>query len=153
MCDPVSIGVAISAGASIAQGLSQASALNQQAQATERQSELVGKQGEFKAQQVSKQNENTLSTIEASFSSAGIKPSDVVLRESAEQLELDVEAIKFGTEINQSNLQTQAGIQRGQAGAAALGGFFNAASTIVGSPLGRTGLRSLTPNRNPVAFG
>lgn len=148
MCLPAAmigvIGTVVSAGASIFSGISQASAYDQQAKATERNATLVGEQGEFKARQLKKQNKSTLANITASFAAAGVAPNEAIIAEQARELELNAEAIRFGTEINQENLKVQANIQRGQGASALVGGFINAASTVIGSPLGKQGIRNIS---------
>lgn len=147
MCDLTAmmvIGTVVSAGSSIASGMQTASQYEKQALATERQAELEGEQGEYEATQLEKQNQHTIASTNAAFSAEGVKVSDTVMRITAEELALNVEAVRFGTEINQENLATQAEIQRSTGSNALIGGFVDAATTLIGSPLGQQGFKTST---------
>lgn len=137
MCGPIAIGIAgiaVSAAGSLAQGAMNKQAYTESAALASQNAEQERLRGLYEAIQYRKQGMALLSTTRAAAAAGGVGLTGSaleVLTQTAAEIELDVEAIKYGAQVNANNLEHQARIDRANANRAAAGGFWNAAAGAV----------------------
>jgi hypothetical protein len=135
MCDPITIGTAITAGATLYSGVRQAQAYNTEAQFADRQAVMEGRRGAYEAARTRDANDRKLAAIRSGYMSSGfaIEGSPAaVIEDSATQASLDEQAIKFGARVKTDNLRFQAGQARSNAGTAMFGAVLGAAGNVAG---------------------
>lgn len=138
MCfDPFSIGLigaAVSAAGSIIQGSQQAQMAEMQAKAYEQQAQADSQASAYEAEREKHRQELAAAASRAQIGASGVaisgSPTEVLLA-NAGQAELDISAIKYGSQLRQNQLQTQASISRFSGKQAKVAGFINAGSNLV----------------------
>lgn len=140
------IGTAISAVGSIAQGQQAAASADAQARAYEQQAVADQQAAAFEGQRERRRQELLQANARAQVGASGValsgSPSEV-LAANAREGELDIQAIRYSSQLRQNNLRTQADISRFQGKQAKTAGYINAASSVV------SGLSNLyDPNRS-----
>lgn len=136
-------GTVASAAGSIMAGQQQKAAADQQAKLLDRQAVLTTEQGNY--EQARKQDEinKITGTQIAGIAGSGVNfdgsPTDVITS-SASQGALDMGAIRYGSQINASNLSYQASLARQSGQAASTAGFIGAAGGLLGG-LGNLGVK------------
>lgn len=126
---------AVGVAGTLAQADAQASSYESQAKMAERQREITADKGVYEAGRLDSQNDRRLNEMQSSYLSSGIAlegaPSDV-LQDSATEASLDKQAILYGSEIQQDNLQFEADLARMNAGSARTAGKIGALSAVIG---------------------
>jgi hypothetical protein len=101
--------------AAIAQGNQQAQMAEMQAKADEQQAQADARASAYEQQQERKKQELLQANARAQVGASGValqgSPS-AVLAANAKQGQMDIEAIRYGSQLRQSNLGTQASISR-----------------------------------------
>lgn len=137
MCGPVAavIGGVVSGVGALVQASAARRSYEAQAALNDRQAGLERLRGEYEAGQFRKQADRLIGTTIASGAAGGVLYSGSVaevVQETIAETELDIEAIKYGANVNAANYQAQAGIDRANGRRALIGGFFNAAGNVLG---------------------
>lgn len=152
MCIPAIglIGTIISAAGSIVSGAQAQAQANAQARAYEQQAQADSQAAGYEAQRERRQQELRLANARAQVGASGVamsgSPTEVLVA-NAREGELDIQAIRYGSQIRQNNLRTQADISRMQGKSAMAAGIINAGAGFA------SGLSNLyDPNRS-IKFG
>lgn len=149
MCiDPISMGIigaVVSGAGALIQGQQQAQMAEMQAKAYEQQAQADAQASSYEASREKHRQELAAAAARAQVGASGVafsgSPTEVLLA-NAGQAELDISAIKYGSQLRQSQLGTQAAISRFSGKQARVAGFINAGSNLIG------GLSNLyDPNR------
>ncbi|MDJ0513016.1 MAG: hypothetical protein QNJ62_06200 [Methyloceanibacter sp.] len=140
MCVPAvglvlgAVGAVASAAGSVIAGQQQARALERQADFEQEQARLEREKGEFDATREDERARRLLGLQRASYLAAGVSlegsPGEII-EETAEDTQLDIEAIRFGAERNARNFEQRAEQSRAQASQARTAGYIGAISPIV----------------------
>lgn len=153
MCSILALGIAgtaISAFGSIAQGVQQQQMANMQAKAYEQQAQADAQASAYEAQQERRRQNLLAANARAQVGASGValsgSPTEV-LTANARQGALDIEAIRYGSQLRQNSLKTQADISRFSGKQAKTAGFINAGSNLV------SGLSNLYDPNRAVKFG
>lgn len=150
MCDPVSLTVAgavIGAGGSLYSGFQQAGAYRDQARFAERAAVMEGQAGRYEMERVKSRNDRALAGMRQQFISGGIAlegSAKEVIADSAAEASLDEQAILYGAKVRSDNKRFEAKLARSNARSAIIGGFINAAGSIIG---GATDVATYNANR------
>jgi hypothetical protein len=128
------VGTAISAAGSIAQGRQAEVMANYQAKAYGQQARADAVSSAYEASQERRQQALLEANARAQAGASGValqgSPTDV-LAANARAGELDIQAIRYGSQLRQNSLRTQASISQYQGQQAKQAGYINAASTAV----------------------
>jgi hypothetical protein len=128
------VGTAISAAGSIAQGRQAEVMANYQAKAYGQQARADAQSAAYEASQERRQQALLEANARAQVGASGValagSPTDV-LAANARAGELDIQAIRYGSQLRQNSLRTQAAISKYQGAQAKQAGYINAASTAV----------------------
>jgi hypothetical protein len=154
MCiDPVTLGVIgtmVSVAGSIASGAQAQAQAEAQARAYEQQAQADSQAAGYEAQRERRQQELRAANARAQVGASGVamagSPTEVLVA-NAREGELDIQAIRYGSQIRQNNLRTQAEISRMQGKGAMAAGLINAGSGLV------SGLSGLYDPNKAVKFG
>ncbi len=144
------LGIAISVAGSIASGVQQQQMANAQARAYEQQAQADAQASAYEAQRERRKQELVAANARAQVGASGVamagSPSEVLMA-NAREGELDLQAIRYGSQLRQNNLRTQADISRYSGRQAMAGGIINAGSSFV------SGLSNLYDPNKAVRFG
>jgi hypothetical protein len=154
MCiDPVTlgaIGTLVSVAGSIASGAQAQAQANAQAKALEQQAQADNQAAGYEAQRERRQQELRMANARAQVGASGValagSPTEVLVA-NAREGEMDIQAIRYGSQLRQNNLYTQAGIAKMQGKQAMTAGLINAGSGLV------SGLSSLYDPQKSIKFG
>lgn len=154
MCiDPVTLGVIgtmVSVAGSIASGAQAQAQAEAQAKAYEQQAQADSQAAGYEAQRERRQQELRAANARAQVGASGVamagSPTEVLVA-NAREGELDIQAIRYGSQIRQNNLRTQAEISRMQGKGAMVAGIFEAGAGLA------TGLSKLYDPNKSVKFG
>jgi hypothetical protein len=150
MCSIALLGVVVSAAGSIVAGQQQAQMAEYQARADEQQAQADAEAAGFEASRERRRQELAAANARAQVGASGValtgSPTEV-LTANAREGQLDIQAIRYGSQLRQNNLRTQAGISRFQGKQARTAGFINAASGAI------SGLSNLYDPNKAVRFG
>nr|WP_319485666.1 hypothetical protein [uncultured Cohaesibacter sp.] len=128
------VGAIIGAAASVMQGAMAAQSANAQAAVYDRQAQMERDKGEYEAGLQDKALTRTLGKNRATALANGLAlvgtPADVIADNAVEGA-LDVQAIRYGAEVNATNYEMQADVSRMQGRQAMAGGVFGAISPII----------------------
>lgn len=127
-------GSAIGAVGSIASGAAASSSYKAQAAFADRQAQMTRQKGAYEGARLKDQNDRQLASMRGQYLSSGIALEGSaldVLQDSATEASLDEQALRFGTEVNASNLNWQAKMARGNARSSMMGGFLDAGAGFV----------------------
>lgn len=149
MCSPMlalsAVGTAVSVAGNIAQGNAANRAAQQQALAYEQQARSDARAAGFEASRELERQRRVqgAATAQVAASGYGLTGSPLaVMADNASQGQLDIEAIKYGSQLRQGTLRTQAMLERQRGKDAKRASLFNAASSAA------SGLGNLyDPNR------
>lgn len=126
MCPPVlmAIGTAVSVAGTVAAGNAQAAAYKNEAALMERQAQIRGQQGSFQADRTRERGARVLGQQRAAFAEMGVTGGSVmdVAGDSIREIETDVAAIRYGTQVEQDNLRFKGAMARSNARSARQGG-------------------------------
>lgn len=143
-------GTAVSAGGAIMQGQQQQQMANMQAKAYEQQAQADAQASAYEQRQEQRRQELLAANARAQVGASGValqgSPTEV-LAANARQGQLDIEAIRYGSQLRQNSLGTQAGISRFSGKQARAASFINAGSNLV------SGLSNLYDPNKAVKFG
>lgn len=140
MCvDPVTLmaiaGTALSAGGALVEGQQQKQMADYQAKAYEQQAQADAQSSAFEAAQERKKQDLLQSQARAAAGASGVaiagSPTEV-LAANAKQNQLDIAAIRYGSQLRQNSLTTQADISRFQGKQAVTASIFKAGSSLFG---------------------
>lgn len=144
------IGTIVSAAGSIVSGVQQQQMANAQAKAYEQQALADAQASAFEQRQERKQQELAAANARAQVGASGValqgSPTEV-LAANAREGELNLSAIRYGSQIRQNNLRTQAEISRFSGKQAMTAGIINAGSGLV------SGLSNLYDPKKSVKYG
>jgi hypothetical protein len=144
------VGTAVSAAGSIVAGQQQAAMAEAQAKAYEQQAQADAQASAYEAQRERKKQEllqaNARAQVGASGAGLAGSPSEV-LAANAREGELDLATIRYGSQLRQNNLRTQAGISRFSGRQARTAGYINAGTGFI------SGLSNLYDPNKAVKFG
>ena len=128
------ISTVIGVAGAIAQGQAAAASAEAQARAYEQQAQGEQQAAAFEAMQEHRKQELQMSAARAQVGASGVgfqgSPT-AVLTANAGQGQLDLEAIRYGSQLRQNTLTTQAEISRMEGKQARTASFINAAGTAV----------------------
>lgn len=126
---------AVSAAGSVMQGNQANAAAQVQAQAMDQQRQAEQQTAAFEMAQEQRKQELQRSASRAAIGASGVgfqgSPT-AVLTANAAQGQLDLEAIRYGSQLRQNTLSTQADLTRMQGKQARTAGFINAAGSVLG---------------------
>lgn len=135
MCLPL-IGAAVSAFGAISSANAQSASFKAQAKVNERQAEIEQEKGAFDAARARENAQRVTGAQIAAFGSSGVtaggSPTDVIA-DSLAEANLDIGAIRFGSQVNADNLRTQAQVNRINARQARTAGVIGAISPFIDS--------------------
>lgn len=140
MCiDPITAltiaSTAVSAAGSVMQGQQANAAAQAQADAMDQQRKAEQQAAAFEAAQEQRKQSYAQANARAQIGASGVgfqgSPTEVLVA-NAGQGQLDLEAIRYGSQLRQNTLSTQADLTRMQGKQARTAGFFNAAGSIIG---------------------
>jgi len=141
---------ALSAGGAVVQGQQQAQMAEYQAKAIEQQRQAEAQASAYEAQREKRKQDLLAANARAQVGASGValegSPTEVLLANAREN-QMDIEAIKYGSQLKQNALTTQAAITRYGGKQAKAAGIINAGSAVIS---GISGLYD--PNRS-VRFG
>lgn len=144
------IGLFLSVAGSVASGVQQQQMANAQARAYEQQAQADAQASAYEQQRERRKQELLAANARAQVGASGValqgSPSEV-LAANAREGELDIQAIRYGSQLRQNNLRTQAGISRFSGRQAMGAGLINAGSNLV------TGLSNMYDPNKAVRFG
>ncbi len=155
MClDPFTLltiaGTGISMAGSLAQGQQAAQMSEYQARAQEQQAEADAQATAFEIQRERRRQELLAANARAQVGASGValqgSPTEVLLSNAREN-ELDLQAIRYGGQLRQNNMRTQAQITRYSGQQAKTASIFSAGSQFV------SGISSLYDPNRAVRFG
>lgn len=128
------IGAAVSGAGALIQGKQQAQMAEMQAKAYEQQARADAQASSYGASREQYRQELAASAARAQVGASGVafsgSPTEVLLA-SAGQAELDQQAIKYGSQLRQNQLRTQADISRYSGRQAMTAEIINAGSNFV----------------------
>ncbi len=134
MCSLELIGMAISAGGALMQGVQDKQLSDYQAKAYEQQARAEAQSAAFEQSQERHKQDLLESQARAQAGASGVgiagSPAEV-LAAKARQGQMDLDAIEYGSRIRQNNLQDQAAISRFSGGQALTSSLFKAGSSFV----------------------
>lgn len=126
---------AIGAAGAIMQGNQANAAAQAQANAMEQQQKAEQQAAAFEAAQEQRKQSYAQASARAQIGASGVgfqgSPTAVLVA-NAGQGQLDLEAIRYGSQLRQNTLGTQAELTRMQGKQARTAGFLNAAGSIIG---------------------
>lgn len=129
------IGTGISAAGQIMQGQQAQAMADYQAKAYEQQARADRQASAYEAAQERRKQELEQAAARAQVGASGValrgSPSEV-LAANAVQGEMDILAIRYGSQLRQNNLRTQAGISRFSGRQAKTASIIGAAGTVAG---------------------
>jgi hypothetical protein len=135
MCSIAILGIALSVGGSLIQGQQQAQMVEMQARAYEQQAQADAQASAYEAEREKRKQELAAAASRAQVGASGValegSPTEVLLA-NAREAEMDISAIKYGSQLRQNQLQTQAAISRFSGKQAKVAGFINAGSNLIG---------------------
>jgi hypothetical protein len=139
MCiDPATlglIGTAVSAFGQVAAGQAANASAQAQAKAYEQQAEAERRSAAYELAQTQRQQEQEQAAARAAIGASGVgfagSPTEV-LKANRGQQQLDLDAIRYGSQLKQNSLTTQADISRMEGRNARTASFINATSTVIG---------------------
>lgn len=125
---------AVSAAGAIMQGRQAEAAAEAQARSYEQQAQADQKAASFEAAQEGRKQQIQLSSARAQIGASGVgfagSPAAVIAA-NAGQGQMDLEAIRYGSQLRQNGLKTQASISRFEGKQARQASYLNAASIAV----------------------
>lgn len=140
----------LSAVGGVVSGMQQQQMANAQAQAYEQQARAEAQASAYEAQREKHRQELAAAAARAQVGASGValqgSPTEVLVANAREN-QLDLEAIKYGSQLRQNSLTTQAGISRYSGKQAMAGGIINAGSSLI------SGVSSLYDPNKSVRFG
>lgn len=129
------LGTVVSAAGSIVSGMQQAQMAEMQAKAYEQQAQADAQASSYEASREKHRQELAAAASRAQVGASGVafsgSPTEVLVA-NAGQAELDISAIKYGSQLRQNQLGTQAAISRFSGRQARVAGFINAGSSLIG---------------------
>lgn len=144
------VGAGISAAGSIMQGQQAQQMAEMQAKAYEQQAQAEQQASAFEAQRERRKQELLQANARAQVGASGVafqgSPTEV-LTANAREGQLDIAAIRYGSQLRQNALKTQAGISRFSGQQAKSASMLNAASGFV------SGISNLYDPNRAVRFG
>lgn len=144
------LGTAISVGGSIAQGQQAQQMAEMQARAIEQQSEADAQASAFEQARERKKQELLQANARAQVGASGVSlagsPTEV-LAANAREGELDIAAIRYGSQLRRNSLGTQAAISRFSGKQAKQASYINAGSNLI------SGISNLYDPNKAVKFG
>lgn len=154
MCDMFTalavVGTAISAGGSIMQGQQQAALAEAQAGAYEQQAGADRRAASYEITQEQRRQAQAMAAARAQVATSGVtaagSPTEALSYQAGE-FQMDLEAIKYGSQLRQNNLKTQADISRFQGKQAKTASFINAGSNFI------SGISQLYDPNRAIKFG
>lgn len=128
-------GGAMQAFSSMQAGQQQAEQLKAQAKFNERQAQAEAIEAGYKSYQLNRQTQRVVGAQEAGFAKAGIEGQavDDVTRASIHEADMDKQAIRFSTDIEQSNYRYRAKMLEMQAKESQSAGYMGAIGALIGT--------------------
>lgn len=144
------VSTAVSVAGSIMAGQQQAAMADAQAKAYEQQAQADAQASAYEAQRERKKQELMQANARAQVGASGVSlagsPTET-LAANAREGELDLASIRYGSQLRQNNLRTQADISRFSGRQARAAGYINAGSGFI------SGLSNLYDPNKAVRFG
>ncbi len=137
MCDPISLslaGTAIGAAGSIVSGVQGAQAAAFNARVAENRARAEQARANFEIERMRENARQVRGAQRARFASAGVQIAGsplAVIEDTAEDEELEVQSILFGSRATQANLRAQAGLSRFEGQGQLFSGLTRAAGTVL----------------------
>ena len=129
------IGAGIQAAGMIAQGRNAQTMAEYQARAYEQQAQADSQAAGYEMQRERHRQDLLAASARAQAGASGValqgSPTEV-LAANARQGELDIQAIRYGSQLRQNQLRTQAGIARFEGRQARTASYFGAAGAVAG---------------------
>jgi len=136
------IGTAISAAGAVMQGKQAEAMANYQAKVYERQAVQEAQASAYEVARERRRQDMLQAAARAQVGASGValqgSPTSV-LAANAREGQLDIQAIRYGSQLRQNNLRAQAGISRFEGRQARTASFIDAGSRIVGGLSGAYG--------------
>lgn len=140
----------ISAAGSLMQGQQAQQMADMQAKAYEQQAQADAQASSFEAQRERRKQELLQANARAQVGASGValagSPTEV-LTANAREGQLDIQAIRYGSQLRQNGLRTQAAISRFSGQQAKTASFINAGSNLI------SGISNLYDPNRAVKFG
>lgn len=150
MCSIALLGIGLSVGGALVQGVQAQQMANAQAKAYDQQAKADQQAAAFEAAQERRKQELLRANARAQVGASGVafagSPTEV-LAFNARENQLDLEAIRYGSQLRQNNLRTQGDIARFQGKQAMGAAIFSAGSNFV------SGLSNLYDPKRASRFG
>lgn len=150
MCSLTAIGIGLSVGGALMQGVQAQQMANYQAKAYEQQAQADAQASAFEAARERDKQRLMEASARAQVGASGValqgSPTEV-LAANSRQAQLDIKAIQYGSQLRQNNLKTQADISRFQGKQAMGASIFSAGSNFV------SGLSQLYDPNRATRFG